>query len=679
MKTTFQRLSLVFALSASLVAVAMPTQAQAPEPITEAPVALLGESGTTDQIIIKYRAGGLRAGALPDGAAHMRDVSDSAGESLSYKRSMSSDRHVLKLGRRLNRENLNRVIAKLAARADVESVEADELMFPTLTPNDPSYSQQWHYFGTWGANLPGAWDITTGNGNVTIAVIDTGYRPHADLAGRIVQGYDFIGDSQVANDGGGRDTDASDPGDWITSAESASGYFQGCQVRNSSWHGTHVAGTIGAVSNNGVGVAGINWNAKILPARVLGKCGGYTSDIADAIRWSAGLSVSGVPANANPAKVLNLSLGGSGACGSTSAYQLAINDAVNAGAVVAVAAGNSNANAANYSPASCANVITVASTGPTGNRAYYSNYGATVEIAAPGGDTSGGSTNGVLSTLNTGTTVPASDSYAWYQGTSMATPHVAGIVSLLFTVNPSLTPSQVTQILQQTVTAFPVGGTCTTSNCGPGIINAAAAVAQANGGGSNPPGAFNKSAPANGATNQATSLTLSWGASTNATSYEYCIDTNNNNACDATWTNVGNTTSTSVSGLTAGTTYYWQSRASNTNGTVEADGGTWWSFSTSAGSPPGAFNKISPSSGSRPNRPVTLSWGASSGATSYEYCVDTSKNNSCDTSWVNVGSATSTSVSGLSAGIRYYWQVRAVNANGTTNANGGSWWNFRPR
>jgi hypothetical protein len=156
------------------------------------------------------------------------------------------------------------------------------------------------------------------------------------------------------------------------------------------------------------------------------------------------------------------------------------------------------------------------------------------------------------------------------------------------------------------------------------------------------------------------------------------VDTNNNNACDATWTNVGNTTSASVSGLTAGATYYWQSRASNANGTVEADGGTWWSFSTSAGSPPGTFKKTSPSSGSRPNRPVTLSWGASNRATSYEYCVDTSNNNSCDTSWVNVGNATSTSVSGLSAGTRYYWQVRAVNANGTTNANGGRWWNFRP-
>src|SRR5262249_18704579 len=139
---------------------------------------------------------------------------------------------------------------------------------------------------------------------------------HPDLAGRYVGGYDFITNAQVANDGqfttatNDRDPDPSDPGDWITAAESASDFFAGCPIANSSWHGTHVAGTIGAASGNGTGVAGINWVSKILPARVLGKCGGYLSDIADAIQWSAGLSVPGVPNNPNPARVLNLSLGG---------------------------------------------------------------------------------------------------------------------------------------------------------------------------------------------------------------------------------------------------------------------------------------------------------------------------------------------------------------------------------
>ena len=203
--------------------------------------------------------------------------------------------------------------------------------------------------GNYGIDLPGARDITPRlAAAITIGVIDTGYRPHVDLAGRFVAGYDFIGDPLVANDGDGRDSDPLDPGDWITSAENASGYFAGCGVSNSSWHGTHVSGTIGAVANNGIGVAGINQVSKIQPLRVLGKCGGYTSDIADAIRWAAGLTVTGVPANPTPDRVVNISLGGSGACGST--FQNAINAAVAAGTVVVVAAGNSNANAANFTP-----------------------------------------------------------------------------------------------------------------------------------------------------------------------------------------------------------------------------------------------------------------------------------------------------------------------------------------
>ena len=216
-----------------------------------------------------------------------------------------------------------------------------------------------------------------------VAVIDTGYRPHADLTGRFVQGYDFIWDPEVANDGDGRDADARDPGDWITSADAASVTFAGCPVENSSWHGTHVAGTIAANTNNGVGVAGVNWQAKILPVRVLGKCGGYTSDIVDGMRWAAGLTVSGVPANANPAKVLNISLGGSGTC--SMAEQSAVNDINATGAVIVVAAGNSDADAAAFTPSSCDGVIVVGATDKSGTRAYYSNYGSIVDISAPGG------------------------------------------------------------------------------------------------------------------------------------------------------------------------------------------------------------------------------------------------------------------------------------------------------
>jgi serine protease len=281
----------------------------------------------------------------------------------------------------------------------------------------------------------------------------------------------LISDAWVANDGDGRDSNPLDPGDWTNNNDCYSGYIG----RNSSWHGTHVAGTIGAATNNGSGVAGLNWVSKIIPVRVLGRCGGFTSDIADGIRWAAGLAVTGVPTNPYPAKVINMSLGGLGACDTT--YQSAVNAAYNAGSVVVVAAGNSSANASGYRPGNCDNVVTVAATNRNGNLADYSNYGATVEISAPGGDTNPITSDGVLSTLDSGTTSPSSDSYVYYQGTSMAAPHVAGIASLMLSVDPSLTPAQVLSVMQSTVTAFPVGSSCTTSNCGSGIINAGAAVA----------------------------------------------------------------------------------------------------------------------------------------------------------------------------------------------------------
>lgn len=678
---------LLIALSVSLVFAQDSTDPDATNKRVFLPVISSGDAtvsslspGSTDQIIVRYYDGAQAAAADQD--AQMDALSEAAGVDVSFVREMSGDAVVVKLAEPMSDEDVAAIADLMLAVPDVEYTEPDLRMQTMVTPNDPRYPEQWHYFapvaGVYGANLPGAWDITTGATSVVVAVIDTGILNHADLAGRTVPGYDFIGDSLIANDGNGRDSNPSDPGDWITSAESASGYFAGCPVSNSSWHGSHVAGTIAANSNNGAGVAGINWQAKILPVRVLGKCGGYTSDIVDGIRWAAGVSVSGVPANANPAKVINMSLGGSGACSST--YQNAINDAVNRGTVVAVAAGNSNANAANYSPASCANVITVASTGKAGNRAYYSNYGASVEIAAPGGDKNADAGVTILSTLNTGTTTPAADDYRFYQGTSMATPHVAGIVSLMFSVNPNLTPAQVTSLLQSNVTPFPAGSTCTTANCGSGIINAAAVVAAANAAASQPPAAFGKSSPTNGGSVQGTSTTLTWAASVGATSYQYCFDTTNDNACAGAWISNGAATSAAISGLTVGNSYFWQARALNTNGSVEANGNTWWSFSVQAAPLPGAFNKSSPNNNStNVSRNPTLRWNASSGATSYEYCIDTTNDNACSGSWVNVGAVTQKSLSGLQARTAFYWQVRAVNAGGTTTANGGTWWKFTTR
>ncbi|CAG0928327.1 serine protease [Thermoflexales bacterium] len=436
-------------------------------------------STPTDQIIIKYTVMSLQSGGYaPAGAAHMAQLSAKAGIELQYVRPMSDEVHVVRLPGRRPESEVQQYADRLMQLAEVEYAEPDRIMRPALTPNDPQYNSQWHYFGPYGINAPAAWDITTGSYDVVVGVIDTGYRPHADLAGRFLPGYDFIADVPTANDGNGRDADARDPGDWITTAErnAVGGPFEGCRVDDSSWHGTHVAGTIGANSNNGVGVTGINWVSSIVPVRVLGKCGGYTSDIIDGMRWAAGLSVTGVPANPNPAKVLNLSLGGYSPAGCGTPMQNAVNAIVAAGTTVVVAAGNESDSALYYSPGNCNNVITVAATDKYGDKAWYSNDGSTVEISGPGGDTYF-SSEGVLSTLNSGTTVPAADIYGYFQGTSMATPHVVGVVSLLYSLVPTLTPTQVRQILQNTVTAFPGGSTCNTSICGSGIVNAANAVA----------------------------------------------------------------------------------------------------------------------------------------------------------------------------------------------------------
>jgi serine protease len=430
----------------------------------------------TDRIIIKYKESAhLSASDVGPGSARLQVVNKAAGVSVSYDRAMSGDAHVLKLAGRLPEKEVQAIADEISALPDVEYAEPDRILRPALVPNDPQWSYQWGYSSTYGMNLPAAWNMTTGSSSTVVAVIDTGYRPHTDLSGRFVQGYDFISDSQVANDGDGRDSDAQDPGDWITSAEAASGFFAGCTVENSSWHGTHVAGTIGANTNNSVGVAGINWQAKILPVRVLGKCGGYTSDIVDGMRWAAGLSVSGVPTNTNPAKVLNLSLGGFGSC--STSQQNAIN-AINAtGAVVVVAAGNSNANASNYNPANCNNVIVVGATNKNGTRAYYSNYGSIVDVSAPGGSQSyTNDPNGILSTLNAGTTTPGADSYAYYQGTSMATPHVVGLVSLMAAISPTLNYTGAETILKSTARAFGTGNDCASVGCGAGIIDAYAAL-----------------------------------------------------------------------------------------------------------------------------------------------------------------------------------------------------------
>jgi serine protease len=377
-----------------------------------------------------------------------------------------------------NREELENMLINYKNDKSVDYVEEDKIMKHFYEPGDESsledqqYKSQWHYFEPdGGVNLPAAWDITRGSRSTVIAVIDTGITKHSDLNDKVIAGADLISDPFFANDGGGRDHDPSDPGDWVQFGDLC---YQGFAT-DSSWHGTHTAGTIAASTGNGIGVAGVNWNALILPVRVLGKCGGYESDIADGIRWAVGESVPGLVNNPNPAKILNLSLGGIGGCSNT--MQSAIDTANKSGAVVIVASGNDNTNLnyQAYSPANCRGVLVVAANNRDGSRSYYSNYGSKVDLAAPGGDHLGS----ILSTHNGGTHNPSFESYTSMSGTSMSAPHVAGIASLMVAVTPGLYPEQIREILRTTTQPFPWGSSCNRSICGSGIVDAYQAVVEA--------------------------------------------------------------------------------------------------------------------------------------------------------------------------------------------------------
>ncbi len=427
------------------------------------PLNTLAPEQFTDRLIVKYRDA---SSTKAPSAAQMdstRVAANRQGVKLSHLRRMGLGADVIKLDRHLPWARVRQLADELkAGDASVEYAEPDRIVYPMMTPSDTYYGYQWDlYEASGGINAPAAWDKATGAG-VVVAVVDTGVRPHADLAANLLPGYDFINDTRVSNDGDGRDADASDPGDATDAGFCASG----SAAANSSWHGTHVAGTIAAVTNNGQGVAGIAFGAKVLPVRVLGRCGGYMSDVADGMYWAAGGTVSGVPANPTPARVINVSMGATGACDST--FQSSINAVRSRGAVVVAAAGNNNGDAAQFTPASCTGVIAVAAVGRDGSKASYSNYGSVVSIAAPGGDGS----DGITSTINAGLTSPTTDSYGTYLGTSMATPHVSGVAALMLSKNPSLTPDDVQARLKASARPFPAA--C--SQCGAGIVDASAAV-----------------------------------------------------------------------------------------------------------------------------------------------------------------------------------------------------------
>ncbi|MEK8028355.1 S8 family serine peptidase [Pseudaquabacterium rugosum] len=455
-------------LSAIAAAAALCGSVLSPARAAESTTALL-----TDRLIIKYRSGSA-AERSPDSQtmARAHEAVQRGGVQMTRLRATAQAAQVMQLDRAVSAAGARALAASvMSADSDIEYAEPDLVLqhASTTQPNDASYGSQWALWeATAGIRAPAAWASTTG-GNTVVAVVDTGYRPHADLVARIVTGHDFISSATIAADGNARDGDALDAGDGVAAGACGSG----SAAAASSWHGTHVAGTIAAVADNGSGVAGVAPGARIQPLRVLGQCGGYTSDIADAITWASGGTVSGLSANPTVARVINLSLGGTGSCGTT--LQTAITGARSRGALVVVAAGNAATAASSATPANCQGTTVVAAVGRTGARAYYSNYGAPVALAAPGGDMRSGAADGILSTLNTGTTTPGADTLAWYQGTSMATPHVAGTAALMLGRNPALTVEQLDQLLRSSARAFPVA--C--SGCGAGLLDAGAAVAAA--------------------------------------------------------------------------------------------------------------------------------------------------------------------------------------------------------
>lgn len=366
----------------------------------------------------------------------------------------------------LKRETIQTIKA-LRKRPDIAYAEPNYIRRATTIPNDELYPRQWHYPMI---NLPQAWDITQGSSKVIVAVIDTGVLlDHPDLKGQLVPGYDFIRDPANALDGNGIDSNPDDPGDQALAG-------------GSSFHGTHVAGTIAAASNNGTGVAGVAWQTSIMPLRVLGKRGGTSYDIMQAVRYAAGLVNDSGTIPAQPADVINLSLGGGGF---SPAEQDAYTQARAQGVIIVAAAGNEASNTPSY-PAAYDGVVSVSAVDINKNLAYYSNFGSTIDIAAPGGDSrrdinGDGYPDGVFSTRGNDAGGSLQYTYQFQQGTSMAAPHVAGVVALMKAVNPQLTPALFDQLLAAGSLTQDLGNSGRDDSYGHGLIDAYKAVSAAQG------------------------------------------------------------------------------------------------------------------------------------------------------------------------------------------------------
>ncbi len=429
----------------------------------------------------------------------MAAVAQGAGVKDFSHRLLSGDHRLMRFAKPLQGNNLEDTMRRLRLHPDVAFVEPNVRVQLAQVPNDTQFPLQWHLGTRAGAaaalNMSSTWAITTGTSTITVAVLDTGVlRNHPDLlamGGRLLQGYDFVEDVDSSNDGDGRDADASDPGDYVDAADLGNPVFAGCMPANNSWHGSFITGQIAAETNNSSGIAGLNWNAKILPVRVFGKCGAVLSDILDGMRWAAGLSVAGAPVNTNPARVMNLSFGGGQPC--TSSYQTVIDEVNALGVLVVVAAGNGDGAQSRQlrRPADCRGVMAVGAVQRDGLKTAYSFVGSGMALMAAGGHVS--ATNAatlLLSTSNAGTNTVAAHTYGYKQGTSFSAPLAAGIASLMLSINPALTPDALIARMKSSSTAHAaisgapscsandtVACNCNSSVCGAGMLNPEGALA----------------------------------------------------------------------------------------------------------------------------------------------------------------------------------------------------------
>jgi serine protease len=462
-------------------------------------------------------------------AADAAGLAQRAGIEISKTRQLTPSMHVMFLPKTLYGMNVTQTLAHLRADPAVAFADVDERRYvhAVTTPNDPLFQPGASASGQWFMLTPStatatsdasatdavsAWNITQGSSGTVIADVDSGFRfDHPDLGragfgGRLLPGYDFVGQDYsstsmalgtflTANDGDGWDPDPSDPGDWIDATDQANALFPAkrCLLENSSWHGTRVAGVLGAITNNDAGIAGMTWNPYILPVRALGKCGGYDSDIMTAMQWAAGLSVTGVPDDPYPADIINLSLGGTGSCPTD--YQSVINTLTSMGVLIVASAGNESGPV--DIPGNCQGVLAVAGLRNVGTKVGYSSLGAEVGISAPAGNCvnmTGLCLRSIDTTFNEGATTPTINSYTdqthFNLGTSFSAPIVSGVAALMRAVNNNLTPPQLIARIKSSASPFtaPAGTpvcptttsagecTCTTTQCGAGMINAFSAV-----------------------------------------------------------------------------------------------------------------------------------------------------------------------------------------------------------